>query len=394
MTHVREINDPAELESLRPAWDELLARTPGASYCQTLDWLTAFWSHYGAGKRLRVLAVYDRSQVLGILPLAVWTAHRSEPFKSLTFPLDYWGETYGPIGPEPAATLAAGLAHIRHTPRDWHFLELAWVDALVDEGCTSRALDAAGFRAVCDRVDENAVVDLTAFDSWNAYCAAHGSKWRNDVKRQEKKLERQGRVTYLRCRRAGAQGAELEPRWDLYQACEAISKACWQGRAPGGTMLTKEADRGFFRECFQLAANHGGVDLDLLFVDEEPAAFSYSYYYRGRVTQIKTGFDPRFAREGAGAVLQARTIAESLARGDHTIEMGHEFIHWKRTWLTHFRPVHRYVHFPLSPAAQIIRGKRALVRRLRPLIHRWRGPAGPATGKVAPMREKQPAGAL
>jgi CelD/BcsL family acetyltransferase involved in cellulose biosynthesis len=392
MTHVREINDPAELESLRPSWDALLARTPGATYCQTLDWLTAFWNHYGAGKRLRVLAVYDRSQVVGILPLAVWAARRSEP-KSLTYALDYWSETYGPIGPDREATLSAGLEHLGRTPRDWHFIELPSVDALVDAGCTKRALDAAGFRAICDRVDENAVVELTAFNSWNEYCAAHSSKWRNDIKRQEKKLAREGRVTYLRCRRAGAKGAELEPRWDLFEACEAISKASWQGRAPGGTMLTKEADRGFFRECFQKAGHDGGVDLDLLFVDDQPVAFSYSYYYRGRVAQIKTAFDPRFAHEGAGAVLQARCIAESFARGDHAIEMGHEFLHWKRMWLTHLRPVHRYVHFPLSPAAQLIRGKRALVRRLRPWIRRWRAQAEPLAQKLPAMAEEQPAAA-
>ena len=47
MTSVREINDPAELESLRLTWNVLLSQTAGASYFQSLDWLQTYWRHFG-----------------------------------------------------------------------------------------------------------------------------------------------------------------------------------------------------------------------------------------------------------------------------------------------------------------------------------------------------------
>jgi hypothetical protein len=368
MTTVREINDPAELAPLRPAWEALVERTAGASFAHTLDWLSIYWKHYGADKRLRVLVVYDDADLVGILPLAVWKPHPGEP-KALTFPLDYWGDQYGPLGPNPGQVLAAGFDHIRRTARDWQMIELAWIDGLNDEERTPAALEAAGFPAVCDRAADNALVDLTAFASWDAYCASHNSKWRYNLRRWEKKLAERGKITYLRHRRAGDSGP---PRWDLYEACETISRASWQGSAPGGTMLTKEADRGFFRECFALAHPHAGVDLDLLFVGERPAAFGYRFYYRGRVTAIKVAYDLDFASEGAGTVLLGRSIEESFARGDHTIELSDEFLGYKKAWLTHLRPVYRYVYFRPRISAQVVRGKRALVRRLRPLVHKWR----------------------
>jgi CelD/BcsL family acetyltransferase involved in cellulose biosynthesis len=390
MTTVREINDPLELDALRPMWEELLERTPGSSYCQSLDWLQAFWNHYGARKRLRVLVVQDRDQVIGILPLAVWTAHPYEPVKSLTYPLDYWGDYYGPIGPDPAATLAAGLDHIRRTPRDWHFIELAWVDGLADDGRTKRALDGAGFHAICDRVDANPILDLTAFDSWDAYLASRSKNQRKHLRRHEKRLADRGKVTYLRHRTAGTEGTQSEPRWDLYEACETISQASWQGSAPSGTMLTKDVDQGFFRECFERATKHGGVDLDLLYVDEHPVAFGYRYYYRGRVTGVKGAYHPNFANEGAGTVLRARSIAESYARGDHTIEFGDEFLYYKRAWLTHLRPVYRYVHFTRGVPAQLIRGKRAVMRRVRPIVRKWRERTrSPARELASPACEEQ-----
>ena len=82
MSTIREINDPAELESLRPVWNELLARTPWPNFCQSLDWLLVFLKHYGKGKRLRVLVVEEHARPLGILPLVVWAAHPFEPFQA------------------------------------------------------------------------------------------------------------------------------------------------------------------------------------------------------------------------------------------------------------------------------------------------------------------------
>ena len=60
---------------------------------------------------------------------------------------------------------------------------------------------------------------------------------------------------------------------------------------------------------------------------------------------------------------KARVIADSFARGDLRYDMGPDFLQIKRRWLTHTRPIRRYVHLPpRSVAAQLVRGKRAIER--------------------------------
>jgi CelD/BcsL family acetyltransferase involved in cellulose biosynthesis len=365
MRTVSEINDLDGLVALRPAWTSLLPRTRGASFFQTVDWLETYWAHFGAGQRLRVLAVHDDGQPVGILPLVVKTTRRrvGSP-RVLTYPLDDWGSFYGPIGPDPAATLLAALSHIQHTSRDWDLIELAWVDAEGhDRGRTPRAMRSAGLGALAERRQSSSLIDLAGCKTWDAFWASRTSRWRNNVRRSEKKLAERGPITHIRYRPAGLLAGQTDPRWDWYDACERIARSSWQGDSQTGTTLTHEAIRPFLRDCHRAAAAVGGLDLNLLLVDGHAVAFNYAYHYAGHVFGLRTGYDAAAGREGAGTVLQARMIEDSFARGDHTYDLGPNYQECKRYWQTEARWGYRFTHFPGTvPLAQLIRVKRSVDR--------------------------------
>ena len=120
MIHVEEIDDPEQLADRRLLWNALLPQTPGATFFQSLDWLEVYCRHFAAAERLRALVVSADDRPVGILPLVVQTERtRLGQVRTLTYPLHDWGTFYGPIGPNPTATLMAGLRHVRRTPRDW-----------------------------------------------------------------------------------------------------------------------------------------------------------------------------------------------------------------------------------------------------------------------------------
>jgi CelD/BcsL family acetyltransferase involved in cellulose biosynthesis len=303
----------------------------------------------------------------------------------LTYPLDGWGNYYGPISSDPAATLAAGLDHVRRTPRDWHFLELGWVDALADRGRTGAALAAAGYPPLCETRDSCAIIDLASFGSWERYLAARSKSRRKDLRKKEKRLAERGQVTYVRHRTTPADGPDADPRLDLYDACVQIARKSWQGNAREGTALCKGRPREFYRDCYLAAVRFGAADLNLILVDGQPAAFDFAYHYRGHVYALKTGYDPEFADTGVGSVLQARGIADSFARGDHTYDLGPEFIEYKSSWMTHQAPILRYTHFPrYALGAQAVRAKRAILGwwRARRAARPAGGPADEAGGRA------------
>jgi CelD/BcsL family acetyltransferase involved in cellulose biosynthesis len=363
MTEVLEINRLDQLTEQAPCWQSLLDRTPGATFFHCLDWLRAYWEHFGTGKHFRVLVVSHGGEPVGILPLVVRAAHsRLGSVRTLTYPLDDWGSFYGPVGPEPEATLAAGLAHVARTRRDWSALELRWIppEAAVLEA-TERAYRAAGFHAYRTAWDRTAVIHLE--DDWDTYLAARPRKWRENYRRAERRLADRGEVSHVRHRPAGAEHGDGDPRWDLYDACEELAARTWQASATDGTTLSDASVRAFLRDSHAAAARRGEVDLNLLLVDGRPAAFAYNYYWRGSVYGVRAGFDPA-TRDGAGHVLSARMIRDSFARGDRHFDLGAGHFGTKRHLATDYQTIYRVSHFPLGgPRTQLLRLRRWMEAR-------------------------------
>ena len=328
MIRVTEINSPKELADLRAVWNDLFAATPGASFFQSHTWLETYWQFYGYGvnthqndstsseatdpqdhphgtssssvhpDRLRILLIEADREPIGILPLVVSTEiYRVGPMRVLGYPLAGWGSFYGPIGPHPAATLLAGLKHIRSTPRDWDLLDLRWVDATeVDRGSTPQALQSAGFNFQSQIWHHSAQVEL--HNGWDTYWATRKPTWRSNVRRCERLLNRRGTLKYLRYRPGGAEHNDDNPRWDLYDTCVELAQRSWQGDSTTGTTLSHPAVRQYLRAAHQSAVTAGAVDINLLFLDNQPVAFSYNYHNRGVVDGLRNGYDPTAVRDG------------------------------------------------------------------------------------------------
>jgi CelD/BcsL family acetyltransferase involved in cellulose biosynthesis len=308
-----------------------------------------------------VLVVGREGEPSGILPLTVLPERtRLGSVRTLTYPLHNWGSFFGPVGPDPQATLAAGLEHVRQTPPAWDLLELRWAgEASSEQGHTEAAMKAAGFHACRTVWDRTAVVDLAG--SWDDYLAAHGSKWRNNLFRAQRRLAAQGEVRYLRYRPRGECHGDGDPRWDLYDTCLHVASRSWQGSSQSGTTLTHPHVAAFLRDVHAAAARRGMLDLHLLWLDDRPLAFLYNYHCRGMVYGLRSGYDAAVSREGAGHVMFLNAIRDSHQRGDRLYDLGVGSLSIKRLFLSRVIPIWRFSHFrPAAPRTQLLRLKRWL----------------------------------
>lgn len=364
MLLTKEITDISRLSGYRTAWRDLLCQTSGGSFFQSLEWLEVYWKHYGKGKRLRVLIVEENRQPVGILPLVVQREHtRVGRLNVLTYPLDNWGSFYGPIGSQPEKTLAAGLEHLQHSPRDWDFLELRGSGAPgTSASSISEVLQEAGIKAYRSLWGETALVDLS--QGWEAYLGTRKGLWLRRLRQAEAKLKRQAKVEYVRYRPAGAAAGDDRPRWDYFGQCQVLAEKSWQASAADGTTLCHHAVQSFLHELHAVAAAEGAVDVNLLLLDGRPAAFIYGYHYHGRVFGLRRGFDAELSRSGVGNVLLWHTLRDSARRGDAIYDMGPGALESKRHFLTRLAPIFRHSYFPgTALRTQILRFRRWWVGR-------------------------------
>lgn len=347
MTDIVEINSIASLAPYRDAWNALLAETPDADYFHTLDWLEGVWKHFGQGQKLRTLLVREGGEIVGIVPLTVQAeATRLGRLRSLAYPLHDWGSFYGPLGSNRQATLAAALDHIQSTPRDWDILELGWMKPTLNETTdwVEQSLTDAEFTHFQRPHTEIPMIQLDG--DWKSYWATRSGKLRNNCRRHEKGLKKMGDVEMIRYRPKGSSHGEDDPRWDLYDMCETIARASWQGSSKTGTTITHDSIRDYLRDSHVRAVQCGGVDLVLLTVAGRPAAYNYNYFYQGRVNGMRLGFHPDLARMSPGTVLTYYAVRDSFEQGDHLWDLGPGSLDAKRHWQTTIEKSYRYTHYP------------------------------------------------
>ena len=377
MADVVEINDLDELESYRLTWNVLLPQTPRASLFHTFDWLKTYWEFFGRDQHLRVLVVRSEGKAIGIVPLCVHTEHyHVGDVRVLTYPLSDWGMWYGPIGPSASASLFMAMKHLRETPRDWDMLDLRWIGSEPGHNNpTGRALKATGWQAQRSDYQRTSIIELEGSD-WEAYRASLSKKWRHELGRQQRGLERDYEVVVERHRPAGAAHGDSEPRWDMYDDCVSIAEHSWQGESTTGNTLSHGHVREFLRACHSVAAKLGMLDMAVLRLDGRPAAFQYNYLFDGTLYGLRMGFDRDFAKHGVGKALMGWTIEDGFARGDRLIDMGIGDFDFKRRFRTRVETSQRFTYFPW----QAWRGQS--VRLTRWIKSRWLSEEKPVAKKA------------
>ncbi|MGI9430252.1 MAG: GNAT family N-acetyltransferase [Bythopirellula sp.] len=368
MSDVVEINDLEELESYRLAWNVLMPQTSRASFFHTFDWLQTYWQSFGSDQKLRVLVVRSNRKTIGIVPLCVKTErYQVGQVRVLTYPLSDWGMWYGPIGPNPSASLFMTMKHLRGTPRDWDMLDLRWSGAeagLTDP--TGRALHATGWQGERSEYQRTSIIRLEGSD-WESYRAALSKKWRHELGRQQRGLERDFEISVERHRPLGASHGDAESRWDLYANCLDIAEHSWQGDSTTGNTLSHDHVRAFLQNCHEVAAKLGMLDMVVLKLDGQPAAFQYNYLFDGKLYGLRMGYDRNFAKHGVGKALMGWTLQDSFERGDRLIDLGIGDFEFKRRFRTEAQKSYRYTYYPWRAwRGQSVRLTRWIKSRLRP----------------------------
>jgi CelD/BcsL family acetyltransferase involved in cellulose biosynthesis len=310
--HRTQIYRTLDLESLRPAWDELLAEFPGATTFSTWEWLAPWWRAFGEGRELLVLAFFDESEkLLGLAPLQI-SRRQVAPLLNLRV-LSLWGDGSGdsdnldfPVRAgweEPVA--AALLEFLAKESKWWDFCEFNTVPA--DSPVANRLAKLLEGRGWTAYQDERASSAIALPETWEAYLGQLSSKERGKIAYYQNRLQKKYRTNCRRC-----EGESEIPRY--LAALFTLHRKRWQLLHQPGS-FESAARCEFYHELANLLAARDQLEFWVLEVDGHTVAAQFGFRYGTTVFQLQEGFDPAYFADSVGYVLRAHVIERMIARG-------------------------------------------------------------------------------
>jgi CelD/BcsL family acetyltransferase involved in cellulose biosynthesis len=323
----RILTDITELEGLAPAWRRLLARAAHAEPVLTPLWLLSWWRQFGDadGRALRVVAVEDGGELVGLVPFVLRTAthRRAIPVRRIEL-LGTGEDEADEIASEYVGGLALdgrqhGVARITTDALvdgalgEWDELRLPAMsseDPLVPR--LAEALRHRGLPAVVTRSGECHFVPLPS--TWAEYLSELGSSRRYTVTRALRELEKWAGKGGWEIRTA-ATATDLAEGQRILQDLHAER---WTAAGRKGVFANARFKRFHDAVMPRLLAGEDGATLELswLAVRGEPIAASYSIVFGNKVYFYQSGrrMDvPKSVRPGIA--MHALSIQRSIEAG-------------------------------------------------------------------------------
>ena len=268
-------------------WNALAERT--GSIFSTALWSRLWWEHFGDDRELLLHAGRSRDGALWlILPLYVWRRRMPRVVRFLgRGPGDELGPVHAAGDHEAAATALRGVLG-----------ELEW-DVFLgeqlpgDEGW-SHLLGGRTWRR-----EASPTLHLPA--SWEEYLAGRSANFRQQLRRREEALAREGDFAL---RLAGE--ATLD---DDLDALFALHRARW------GSQRTDFRDTPFHRELAREALGRGWLRLWLLELEGNPIAAWHGFQVGPVASYYQAGRDPAYDRLSLGFLLMSHSIRSAIAEG-------------------------------------------------------------------------------
>lgn len=293
------ISTPEEWENLAGQWDDLLANVDGATALQSYAFLRSWWNHFGGDKQLRIIAVTDGDDLLGIAPLQL---ARRRMYRKQYRVLEFLGmpdELDRPhflVADGDSRTMRLLLSGVESMSRSWDLLQL---DELDTQGWQTNLLAewAGSMKLGCRSEPLHPVPYLEKCGSWDDYVRGKSRRFGKRLRYAKRRLERDHAVTY---RWSHGPGVHAE----LLDEFFAIEKRSWKARQ-GYDVGSEASYRDFYRELLgkETSAMRGHIIVQ--YIDNVPSAATLGFSSDGTYHSLQIAHDSKFDRHSPGTLLEA-----------------------------------------------------------------------------------------
>jgi CelD/BcsL family acetyltransferase involved in cellulose biosynthesis len=314
MSEAELIVEPARLEELQDAWDAL--SVANAEPMSGPAWMLGWWRHAAPpGTQLRVVAVRDRGELIGIAPFYLDPVDLSGIIVYRLLTGDFSSSVTPLAQPDRAWDVAQSVSEAlaQATPRP-DIVALAplvagspWVTAI-------RELWPGRMRPLeCRYGLHDAPTVSLAYDSYEEWLSSRSANFRSNARRRTRQFQRAGGIARL---------SDAETVLDDIQAFARLHAARWEGRGSSRLATLSERLPSLLGELAQALLPEGRFRLWVLELDGEPICTDLSLAAGRELVGVNVGWDERFRHLSPPQLSCLHRIEHGIACGDRHLSLG------------------------------------------------------------------------
>jgi CelD/BcsL family acetyltransferase involved in cellulose biosynthesis len=313
MSEAELIVELERLEELQGAWDTLAVANSEPTSGPA--WMLGWWRHVAPpGAQLRVVAVHDRGELIGIVPLCV---HPSEPHRYRLLAHDFTSSVTPLARTDRTWEVAQAAAELvsRAQPR---LAALALAPLLASSPWPAALRDVWPGRVqplVLRHSVANAPtisLDHACLEDWLSSC---GSSFRANARQCRRQFERAAGTARM--------SAAETVTADIHMFI-ALHARRWQQLGESRLVALGERLPLLLGELAQALLPTERFRLLLLELEGEPVAAQLAIAGGGELAGINTGWDERFKRFSPARLAVIYTLEDCFARGERRLSLGRE----------------------------------------------------------------------
>lgn len=324
------ISEESRLEELTGAWDALAVTNSAPESGPA--WMLAWWRHVAPpGAELRVVAVSDRGELIGIAPLYLDRGHSQSSRRYRLLASDFSASVTPLALPDRTWDVAKAVTDTLATaePRP-SALELAPTPATSPWMLAMRECWPARIRPVVHRAEIKEVPTVPLREqSFEAWLQGRNSRFRNNFRRYRRRFGEEGGTERLSTPETFTKDIETFVR---------LHTARWEGHGTSRLVALGERLPAFFEELAR-ASPAGRFRLLMLELEGKPICANPAIAAGGEIVAVNLGWDERFKYLSAPRLSALSMIAEGFRQGDHRLNFGWGRVDYKRDFANGDDPV-------------------------------------------------------
>ncbi len=325
MTTVDVVADGTDISAFEETWEDLYAE-PGNEPSTSFEWTAALLRHHvQLGDRVVLLRAARGSDAIALVPLVARTFKLFGLPVVMLFPIAERYNTHSDVltrafDEEVARALMGSLDRLNLR---WDVFRMSKV---LDDHALVRCVESGALprgQAWCLRPTHGSYHQLLDA-TYDGYLAGRSAKFRNHLRRTEKRLE-------------GSHDVQVADVWspadvDLwYERLLDVERASWK-QAQGTSISAIARQTGFYRDLCLGAAARGRLRLHFLMLNGEAVAYNLGYVKDRCYFYLKTSCVEQHKKLGIATYLRARLVEGLIASGVRTMDFPAEPYDWESQW--------------------------------------------------------------